>query len=109
MAAIDLISTARDDEFSARVLFLSMRVAQYVESEDPGTADHEIRINYADYVIRGDDNPKMIATHVVSSNATIAAAIEANPELKGSNVPDGDIEFALATIWTGRAHAFNKG
>jgi len=106
MAAIDLIRTARDDEFSARVLFLSMRVAQQVEAEDPGAPDHVIRINYADYVIRGDDNPKMIATHVIASNPTIAASIEANPELLGSNVPDGDIEFALATIWTGRAHAF---
>lgn len=106
MAAIDLITAARDDEFSARVLFLSMRVAQQVESEDPATVDHVIRINYADKVIRGDDNPKMIATHVISSNPTIAANIEANPELKGSNVPDGDIEFALATIWTARAHAF---
>lgn len=106
MAAIDLIAAARDDEFSARVLFIAMKVAQNVESEDPGAADHDIRVAYADKVIRGDDNPKMIATHVISSNPSISASINANPELKGSNVPDGDIEFALASIWTARAHAF---
>jgi hypothetical protein len=106
MSSLDLIAAARNDEFAARVLFISMKVAQNVASEDPGAADHDVRGKYASFVIRGSDNPKMIATHVISSNATIAANIEANPQLYGSNIPDGDIEFALASIWTARSHAF---
>jgi hypothetical protein len=106
MAAVDRIATARNEEFSARVLFIATKVAQDVASEDPGAADHEVRANYAGRVIRGTDNPKMIATHVISSNPTIGAAIDANPQLFGSNIPDGDIEFALASIWTARAYAF---
>ncbi len=37
----------------------------------------------------------------------LAAAIEGDPSKLGSNVPDGDIEFAMASIWDSRslAHA----
>jgi hypothetical protein len=106
MAAINYIATARNDEFAARVMMLSYKVAQNVASEDPATADHGLRINYAGRVIRGSDNPKNIAAHVISSNPTIEATIDSDPLKYGSNVPDGDIEFALASIWTARAKAF---
>lgn len=106
MAAVNQIATARNEEFSARVLFIATKVAQNVASEDPGTVDHAVRFAYAMRVIRGSDNPKMIATQVIASNATIQIAIDNSPELYGSNVPDGDIEFALASIWTARAHCF---
>lgn len=106
MAAVDLIATARNDEFAARVMMISYKVAQNVASEDPGAADHDVRIEYASRVIRGGDNPKNLAAHVISSNPTIAQAIEGDPTKYGSNVPDGDIEFAMASIWTARANAF---
>jgi hypothetical protein len=106
MAAVDFIATARNDEFSARVLFLTVETAQEIAAEDPTTADHDKRMNYAALVIRGDDNPKMTATHVIASNPTIQATITSAPELYGSNVPDSDISFALSSIWTARAIAF---
>lgn len=106
MAAVDLIVTARDDEFAARVMMISHKVAQQVAAEDPGTANHAERIDYSQRIFRGTDNPKSIAAHVIASNPTISAAIESNPPAYGSNVPDGDIEFALASIWTARALAF---
>jgi|SRR6476619_2429333 len=107
MAAVDQIATARSEEFSARVLFLATLTAQNVAAEDVATADHEVRVAYAGRVIRGTDNPKMIATHVIASNPTIQAAIASEPELLGSNVSDNDIQFALASIWTARAYAFD--
>ena len=106
MAAVDLITTARNDEFAARVMMISYKVAQNVASEDPAAEDHAVRVAYAGTVIRGEDNPKNMAAHVISSNPTIAAAIEAEPTEYGANVPDGDIEFALASIWTARSNAF---
>jgi hypothetical protein len=106
MAAVDLIATARNDEFAARVHMITYKVAQDVASEDPATANHDVRISYAQRIIRGDDYAKNIAAHVISSNPTIAAAINAEPELMGANVPDGDIEFALASIWDARALSF---
>lgn len=106
MAAIDLINTAANEEFSGRVMMIAFKVAQNVASEDPGTASHTERLEYSGRIMRGDDKPNLIAAHVISSNASIAAQIEAEPALYGSNVPDGDIEFALASIWTARALAF---
>lgn len=106
MSALDLITAASDDTFSGRVMMISFKVAQNVASEDPATPDHAERVAYAQMVIRGEEKPKLLAAHAISSNATIAATIEADPAQKGANVPDSDIEFALASIWTARALAF---
>jgi hypothetical protein len=106
MAALDLIATARDDTFAARVSMITFKVAQAVASEDPGTANHTERIDYAFRNIVGNENPKLVAAHCISSNPTIAATIEATPQNKGSDVPDADIEFALSSIWDARALAF---
>jgi hypothetical protein len=106
MSALDQIAAARNDTFAARVLMISFKVAQNVASEDPGTADHVARVAYAERIMRGDDQAKLIAAHVIASNPTIAVTIEGAPEQFGANVPDGDIEFALASIWTARALAF---
>jgi hypothetical protein len=106
MAALNYIATARNEEFAARVLMIAIKVAQNVSSEDAATTDHQVRVNYAGRVIRGTDNPKNIAAHVISSNPSIQANIDSAPEQLGANIPDGDIEFALASIWTARALAF---
>jgi len=109
MAAIDQIAAARDDEFAGRVAMITFKVAQMVASEADTEPDHDVRLDYAARNIRGEENPKLVGAHVISSNPTIAAAIDAEPELKGSNVPDADIEFALSSIWTARAKAFATG
>jgi hypothetical protein len=106
MAAVDLIKTASNDEFSGRVMMIAFDVAQAVASENPQEPSHAERVAYAQRIMRGDDVPNLIAAHVISSNPTISAAIDAEPGLLGSNVPDADIEFALSSIWTARALAF---
>src|SRR5882757_379272 len=106
MSALDLISTASDETFAGRVMMIMFKVAQNVASEDPGTAHHAERINYASFVIMGGEKPQLVAAHAISSNPTISAAIEADPPALGSNVPDGDIEFALASIWDARSIAY---
>ncbi|MCD9817672.1 hypothetical protein [Bradyrhizobium japonicum] len=106
MSALDLIATASDETFAGRVMMIMFKVAQNVASENPATAHHAERIDYAALVIRGEEKPQLVAAHVISSNPTIAAAIERDPAAHGSNVPDGDIEFALASIWDARSLAF---
>jgi len=105
MSAEDLIRAARDETYAGRVAMIQLKVAQNVASEDPGTVNHAERISYAYLVIRGDENPKMVAAHV-NTNPSIAASIDAEPEQLGANIPDGDIEFTLASIWDARALAF---
>ena len=106
MSALDQIATASDETFSGRVMMLMFKVGQQVASEDPATADHAARMAYAEKVMRGEEKPQLVAAHVISSNPTIAAAIESDPAALGSNVPDSDIEFALSSIWTARSLAF---
>ena len=106
MAAVNYIAAASDAEFSGRVMMIMFKVAQNVASEDAGTANHAERIAYAGYVILGEEKPQLVAAHVISSNPTIGAAIDSDPPALGSNVPDGDIEFALATIWDSRSLAY---
>ena len=106
MSALDLIATASDETFAGRVMMLMFKTAQNVASEDAGTPSHTERMAYAGLVIRGEEKPQLVSAHVISSNATISAAIEQDPAALGSNVPDGDIEFALASIWTARSLAF---
>jgi hypothetical protein len=106
MSALDLIATASDQTFAGRVMMLMFKTAQNVATEDPATPSHAERMDYTGLVIRGEEKPQLVSAHVISSNATISAAIEQDPASLGSNVPDGDIEFALASIWTARSLAF---
>jgi hypothetical protein len=105
MSAEDLIRVARDDTYAARVAMLQLIVAQQVAAEDPATANHFNRANYASIVIAGRENPKLVASHV-NTNPSISQTIAADPAALGANVPDGDIQFTLATIWDARANAF---
>ena len=109
MSALDLIATASDPTFAGRVMMIEFKVAQNVASEDPGTDHHAERIAYSGMVIRGEEKPQVVAAHVISSNPSISAQIESDPAALGSNVPDGDIEFALASIWDSRSLAFADG
>jgi hypothetical protein len=106
MSALDLIATASDTTFAGRVMMIQIKVAQNVASEDPATPNDTERKNYASMVIRGEEKPQLVAAHVISSNPSITASIESDPAALGSNVPDGDIEFALASIWDARSLAF---
>lgn len=108
MPAEDLIRAARNDTYAGRVAMIQLKVAQNVASEDAGTPHHAERIGYAYVVIRGDENPKMVAAHV-NTNPSIAAQIEVEPAQLGANVPDSDIEFTLASIWDARSLAFAGG
>jgi len=100
MTSLNIVQAASDPDFYTRVSFLAVKTAQNIASEDPGAANHLARVDYANRVFRGDDNAALLAQHV-ATNPAIGAALEA-----GANVPDGDIEFALASIWDARATAF---
>lgn len=103
MATKDVIAAASAPVFYTRVAFIALKVAQQVASEDPATADHVVRVKYSGRVMTGDDKALLIALHVAAANAVVAQVLETTG---GDAVPDGDIEFVLASIWTARANAF---
>jgi hypothetical protein len=101
MATTDIINAASDPVFYTRVAFIALKVAQNVATEDPAAPNHANRIAYCSRIFSGQDKAILLANHVVASNATIAAALDA-----GTAVPDSDIEFALSSIWDARANSF---
>jgi hypothetical protein len=107
MSTTDIISAASDPIFFTRVSFISLKVAQDVASEATDAPNHANRAAYASAIFRGADNATLLAMHIAASNPTIAAELEQPGG--GANVPDGDIEFAMATIWDARANAYVAG
>lgn len=109
MSALDQIAAARDATFSARVAMLALRSAVFVGNEDPATEDHAARLAWANAVLRAELNNKHFAAAVIASNPTISAAIDADPGARGSNVPDGDIEFVINSILAAFGRALLAG
>lgn len=103
MATSDIIEEVSKPTFYQRVSYLSLGVAQNVASEDPTAPNHDNRIAYASRILRGDEDALLLSMHVVSSNPTISSTVETEG---GDAVPDGDIQFALASIWDARSNAF---
>jgi len=103
MATRDIITAASDPVFYTRVAFITLKTAQNVASEDPAAPNHQNRVDYAERIFRGGDNALLIAMHLAAANAVIASTLETQG---GPAVPDGDIEFAMATIWDARSNAF---
>lgn len=103
MATQDIISAASDPTFFTRISFIALKVAQNVATESDTTPNHENRLAYCARIFTGQDGALLLAQHVAASNPTIAATLETEG---GGAVPDGDIEFALATIWDARANSF---
>jgi hypothetical protein len=103
VASSNIIAEVSKPEFYTRVSYISLAVAQDVAAEDAATANHDNRVAYSSRIFRGDEDALMLAMHVVSSNPTIEQKVDAEG---GASVPDGDIEFALATIWDARSNAF---
>lgn len=103
MATDKIIAEVSKPSFYTRVGFLALKAAQNVASEAENTANHALRVAYANKVFRGEDSAILVAFHVVASNGTITNTIINSG---GDAVPDGDIEFALGSIWDARAKAF---
>jgi len=100
MPSMEIVQAAANPDFYTRVSFIALKTAQNVASEGESAPNHAARVQYANRVFRGDDNAALLAQHV-ATNATIGSALE-----QGLPVPDGDIEYALSTIWDARANSF---
>jgi hypothetical protein len=109
MAALDLITAARDDSFAARVAFCLMVAALNVGNEDPGTSNHANRLAFAQRVLKGEVNSKLAAAAVIAYNGTIQGEINGTPVAKGSNVSDGDLQFVVNGLIDMWANAWAAG
>ena len=103
MTTKTLIQRVSEPQFYTRVAFLALKAAQQVAAEAENTANHANRVKYANRIFRGEENSLLLALHVVSANGTVTNTILATGT---DDVPDGDLEFVLSTIWDARANAF---
>lgn len=101
MAIADLVAKANEPSFYTKVGFLAMKVAQNVATEADTTADHAVRLAYANRVFRGEENFPLLAAHMIAANGSLQNSINA-----GGEPTDGDLEYVFGEIWTSRAKAF---
>lgn len=73
------------------------RAASDIRNEDPGTANHLNRLDWAKRITRTTNGIDAEAERVawgVMQNATIQAAVAANPE----SVTDNDVQFVVNSL-----------
>lgn len=93
----DLGTIAKDANFQARVNEAMEVAAVNVYSEVTTTPGHPARVAFAKLVFANNYNPVSIC-EMVLTNATIAAeAVLATTP--GFAIPDGDIQFAVNSLW----------
>jgi hypothetical protein len=106
MAVLNYIAAARDDAFAARVAFILMTLCINVANEDPTTANHANRLHFAQLHFRASINTKALAAGAIAYNATLQSEINSNPALRGSNVPDSDLQYVLGGLYDNFANAY---
>jgi hypothetical protein len=95
MAVLDLIGAARDETFAARTAMCLTVAALNVANEDPVTTNHVNRLAFAQRVLKGEVNNKLIAAAALAYNGTLQSEINSQPTQKGANIPDSDLQFVI--------------
>lgn len=98
----DLGTIANDSRFQSRCMQAALDAAINVMAEDPGTASHLKRAQYAEAIINGAVNPVSIARAVLS-NSTIAGESDVTQILTTDAIPDSDIQFAVNSVFNALA------
>ena len=99
MSATERMAWAESQETKTTVLHYMVKIATQVVGEacnatgQPSVTAHLLRVEYAKKTLAGQANVAKMA-EVVATNASIGATIDA-----GNPVPDGDIEYAVTTMW----------
>jgi hypothetical protein len=96
---------ATSPQWISRVAMIVTDAAVDILAEDPNAAFHDIRERLAKAVIRGE--PAVMASwpRLVLSNETVRVAAVADAANYAAAVPDSDIQFTVASLWTNVARS----
>lgn len=99
----ELITIAGNSGFQDRVKYALTSAAVSVFNEASSSTGHAARVAYADSVIAGNYNlaPASLA---VLTNTTIAAEATLG-SAPSFGIPDGDLQFAVNSLWNVLANA----
>ena len=96
MAYVDTIRLSREEQLIERLTVAVAKTAWYIASEDAGTANHDLRMALVAYAGPTNADYRRFAesctVYLLAQNAGITI-----------NSSDGDLDTALAGIWTGYA------
>lgn len=102
MALSNYLAVCQDYDFVNRVKALTAKTAVNVGNEGAEEPNHTARANFASYALKNDVSFQM-SLALIMSNPTIQSTIDSNfgsgATAAGAAVPDGDIEFAIASVW----------
>lgn len=100
----DLITIAGNTRFQDRIKYALTQAAISVYNEASSTTGHVARVGYATGVIGGSYN-LAAASLAVLTNSTIAAEATLSTGPPGFSIPDGDIQFAVNSVWDALSNA----
>ena len=103
-AQIAQIVNNQPTEFQSRVNYAMCVAAINVYSEGTGVTGHAARAAFAVRVLAGNFNLAAVC-FAVMTNPTIAAEAVYQQPPAGNAIPDGDIQFAVNSIWNALAGA----
>lgn len=104
MASFDiLLSVAGNNAYQQRVKYAMTVAAVNVYAELSSTTGHQARGTLAGKVIQGGYGDYAAAALVTLTNATLASEATTNPPDFG--IPDGDLQFAVNSLWNALANA----
>ncbi len=97
----DIVDVAAKPSFQSRVHYSLTIAAVAVAAEDPATPNHATRLALAGQILAG--NFPAGAVFSVLANPTIAA--ESDSSQRGENIADGDLQFAVNSLFNSLATA----
>ncbi len=97
----DIVDVAAKPSFVNRVHYGLTIAAVNVAAEDPATPNHAARLVLANAVLAGSYPAGAVFS--VLANPSIAA--ESDSSLRGENIPDGDLQFAVNSLFNSLAAA----
>jgi hypothetical protein len=92
--------------FQQQVIAALMLAASQIQAEDPGTANHDQRIRWAQYVYEGPARVAELMLTDAVQNTTLQGEYAASSD---KTCPDGDVQFVVNSLVDKYAARFAGG
>lgn len=103
----DLMTISTDTAFQLRVLYALQSAAINVMAEDNSTTGHALRVAFAKNILAGFGNISNVTIGVLTNSSIASEANLSNTTNGGYSIPDGDITFAVNSLFSAFAGVAN--
>lgn len=100
MAYLEAAKIAENHGWQRRIGMVALNAAVDIMNEADTTDQYASRRSLALQVIRGEQTVMTALPRIVLTNEVVRAAAVADIANFGAAVPDSDLEYVVATIWT---------